>query len=366
MRKSIFMAAVGAAALIILSTPSKAHDSMGAAVSKSTADDHAPIGVMGDHMHKAGEWMLGYRYMHMDMNDVRDGTNDLSPEEIVTSVANRFAGMAGQPATLRVVPLEMQMDMHMFGVMYAPTDWVTLVAMGNYIKKEMTAVTFAGMAGTTRLGENTMSSEGWGDVKVNSLWRLYDDGQHHVHLNMGLSLPTGSIEETGTMLMPNGMRMNRRLGYGMQLGTGTYDLMPGVTYTAHSGAWGWGAQAKGKIALEDENDEGYSWGDAYMATAWGSYEWAPWISTSLRVSGVTQDSIDGIDANIVGPNQAADPDNFGGERLEWGAGVNLMAQSGPLKDHRLAFELSAPFYQDLNGPQMKRDYSFVVGWQYAF
>ena len=28
----------------------------------SLADTHAPAGVMFDHMHKAGEWMVGFRY----------------------------------------------------------------------------------------------------------------------------------------------------------------------------------------------------------------------------------------------------------------------------------------------------------------
>ena len=28
----------------------------------SLPDDHAPIGVMGDHTHKAGKWMVPYHY----------------------------------------------------------------------------------------------------------------------------------------------------------------------------------------------------------------------------------------------------------------------------------------------------------------
>jgi len=31
------------------------------------ADGHAPIGVMGDHQHEAGEWMVSFRYMRMAM-----------------------------------------------------------------------------------------------------------------------------------------------------------------------------------------------------------------------------------------------------------------------------------------------------------
>lgn len=185
MNKAILMAAVSAATLLSLSNAVIAHDGLqlGNAQATSTADDHAPIGVMGDHMHKKGEWMLGYRYMHMEMDGLRDGTSNVSTTE-ATSYANAFAGLAGQPATLRVIPTKMEMDMHVLGAMYAPTDWVTLVVMGSYLEKEMTAITFAGMMGTTVLDENTMKSSGWGDMKVSSLWRLYDDGIHHAHLNM--------------------------------------------------------------------------------------------------------------------------------------------------------------------------------------
>lgn len=37
------------------------------------ADGHAPIGVMGDHLHKKGSYMLSYRFMRMSMAGNRDG-----------------------------------------------------------------------------------------------------------------------------------------------------------------------------------------------------------------------------------------------------------------------------------------------------
>jgi len=38
-------------------------------VSSARPDGHAPIGVMGEHTHKAGEWMLSYRYRNMFMSE---------------------------------------------------------------------------------------------------------------------------------------------------------------------------------------------------------------------------------------------------------------------------------------------------------
>ena len=62
-------------------------------------DTHAPISVMGDHIHKQGDFMFSYRYMHMSMKDNRDGTSRMSPEEIVTTVPNRFANPPMMPPT---------------------------------------------------------------------------------------------------------------------------------------------------------------------------------------------------------------------------------------------------------------------------
>ena len=78
-------------------------------------DSHAPIGVMGDHVHKRGEWMLSFRTMTMTMQGNLQGTNSLSPEAIVQTQANAFAGMPMQPANLRVVPTKMTMAMQMLG-----------------------------------------------------------------------------------------------------------------------------------------------------------------------------------------------------------------------------------------------------------
>lgn len=325
-----------------------------------------PISLMGTHMHKKGEWMLSYRYMHMDMEGNRDGTDDLDAATIATTVRNRFFGIPGQPRTLRVVPTDMTMDMHMLGAMYAPTDWLTLMAMGNYVKKDMDHITFAGGAGTNILGTFKVNTSGIGDTKVGGLIRLHDDHMHHVHLNAGLSLPTGSIDEEARILAPTGATPTLRTPYAMQLGTGTYDLLPGVTYTGHKDQLGWGAQYMAEIRLEDENDEGYAHGDKHSVNLWGAYQWTPWMSTSARLSGTTQSKIDGIDPEIVVPNQTADPDNYGGQVVEAGLGVNFTGVSGALAGKSFAIEGTAPLYRNLNGPQLETDWTVTAGFRMTF
>ncbi len=342
-----------------------AHEGEDHGPTAARADAHAPIAVMGDHMHSAGEWMISYRFAAMSMSGNLYRGNSASSDWIAENVPNTFFGMPGQPPTLRIVPQEMDMTMHMAGAMYAPTDWLTLMAMAMYMEKEMDLVTYQGMMGTARLGRFTTRSSGWGDASVTALIRLYREGTTQVHLNAGLSLPTGSITETDQVLTPMGMVMEMRLPYGMQLGAGTYDAMPGITYLDRRGDVSWGAQYRGTIRL-GENDEGYALGDAHQLTAWAAYQAAPWISMSARLAARTQGAIDGRDARIMGPVQTADPENYGGEFVDLSFGVNLIGQSGILFDHRLAAEFILPLHQDPNGLQMERDWQFMIGYQKAF
>lgn len=356
---------LASAALLCAAMPASAHESDGGNV--TYASDHAPIGVMADHRHKKGEWMTSYRFMHMDMSGNRNGTDGISPEEIVTTVSNPFANPPMMPPTLRVVPTDMPMQMHMVGGMYGLSDRVTLMAMGMYLSSEMDHITFQGPMGATRLGEFTTETEGFGDTTIGAIVCLDDGSYEHRQINLGLalSLPTGSIEETDQILTPMGTTPSPRLPYPMQLGSGSFDLKPSLTAFSRTGNWNYGGQASAVIRL-DENDEGYTLGDRFEATGWLAYEPAPWISFSGRLKAASIGRIDGTDPAIRAPVQTADPDNHGGETLDALVGVNLAGQTGWQKGHRLAAEIGLPVYRDLNGPQIETDMTFTLGWQKAF
>ena len=84
---------------------------------------HAPIGVMADHAHRKGEWMLSARYMNMQMHRLADGTSRLSSQE-VTSPTGAYDYL--------VAPTRMTTQMLMVGAMYAPIDQLTLMVMLPY------------------------------------------------------------------------------------------------------------------------------------------------------------------------------------------------------------------------------------------
>ncbi|MCB1651313.1 MAG: transporter [Alphaproteobacteria bacterium] len=355
------------ACILIASTPALAQESCHEMTDQTTHHNHsamhsAPIGVMREHMHGAGKWMASYRFKHMAMDGLRDGTRDISAESAVTNYANPNA----PPSTFRVAPTEMSMDMHMLGVMYGVTDWLTVMGMGTYLKKEMKSITFSGMSGTTPLGTNTVKTSGFGDSNIVGLVRLYNSEMHHLHAQAGMSAPTGSITKRGEMLTPMNTRMNMRLAYGMQLGSGTWDFLPGLTYTGQNGPWGWGTQYQGFVRLESENDEGYRQGNKHMLTGWATYAFKPYLEGHARLQGEYMGKIHGRDAQIVSPMTGSDPDNYGGRLIDAGLGLTFKPKIGQRRNNRLGLEVTAPIYQNLNGPQLKRDWSITVGWGQRF
>jgi len=328
------------------------------------ADSHAPIGVMGDHFHKRGEWMLSYRYMSMRMAGNLDGSDAIDPDTIATTVPNRFFGMPMQPPTLRIVPVDMDMEMHMLGLMYAPSDRVTLMLMSNYITKEMNHITYAGPAGTDVGGEFRTRTSGLGDTSLTALVSFHDDDMHRVHAIAGLSLPTGSTDEVDGILAPTGMRPTVRVPYPMQLGSGSVDPIVGLSYSGTGARLGWGAQWRSTFRVSD-NDDDYRLGDEHRLTAWTSYLFSDPLSASLRLECYSRGNIDGQDPSIMGPVQTADPDRQGIDRLDLGVGLNWAGQ-GDLRGWRLGLEFVVPLQQDLDGPQLETDEQLTLGLQRSF
>ena len=302
-------------------------------------DAHAPIGVMADHTHNAGEWMLSYRFMRMRMDGMRDGTSNLSSSDI-------FA--LGYP----VAPTSMEMDMHMFGLMYAPTDALTLAAMGNYQELWMDHDAMPGSMPAMMMGEQfRRTANGWGDLTLKGLYKFHETDGQRAHMELGVSAPTGEFNEKA---------------YPMQPTTGTWDLIAGLTWLWQGSQFSGGAQARVRVPFDD-NKYGYKLGEQVTGTTWAAWKLSDWASVSGRLTVEWRDRISGVDERIgmiMAPPMEAS--NHGGTWVEGGLGLNLQAPGGPLAGNRIAIEALLPIYQDLNGPQMKRDWTIIAGVQVAF
>ena len=326
-------------------------------------DEHAPISVMGDHTHAKGGWMVSYRYMHMDMDGMRNGTDRISSNDVFAE-------------GYTVTPQSMSMDMHMLGLMYAPTDKLTLMLMSNYTETEMDHKIFSqGAADMMNNGNRKFTTEtsGIGDVKVGGLYRFYLKENRKAHFGLSLSLPTGSIDEKDKTPAPGG-GANQQLPAPMQLGSGTYDLLPSLTYVQQFERWSYGAQANAVIRLESENDNGYRLGDVFGATTWAGTNLNEWVGLNTGLNYTYTSKLKGTQDDVnQGPIMmgrdtvtTAYKRNYGGERLDAIFGINLYVPSGTLKGQRIAVDIRLPLWQDLNGYQLETDAVLTLGWQMAF
>jgi hypothetical protein len=308
---------------------------------------------MADHMHGAGEFMVGYRYMYSHA-----GSTILNGDSEVSDVQLAAAGFSA-------VPTEMTMHMHMLDLMYAPRDWLTFMVMPQWVSMDMSMREVEGAPEDDghgghggHAGAHAHATDGLGDTGIYALVRLLEDGGHHVHVGLGLSAPTGSVSEKADGVFTH---------YMMQLGSGTWDFLPSLTYTGRMDAWAWGVQASGVVRLEKKNESGFRFNDQFQLTAWGSRSLADWLSASLRLAYFTQGKIKG---HYNGPhNHTSPPDiqpNYGGRFLDIGIGLNAAVQRGVLQGHRFGLEWLQPVFQDVNGYQQKRDGTLYATWARAF
>jgi len=226
-------------------------------------DGHAPIGVMGEHGHKAGEMMLAYRFMAMDMRDLQSGMDAVDTVDVLKD--------------FMMAPIAMDMRMHMFSVMFAPPDKITLMAMTSYQQRHM-EMEAAHLHATGQhdhpVGTHEMSSAGLGDVKLESLFTVWKRHSFTFLGNVGVSFPTGSItqEADDGSILP----------YPMQLGSGSFEVRPGVTFFGTHGNWSYGGQLRGTFPLNTNPSE-YRHGNTLTATTWGARRVNNWISLSARL-----------------------------------------------------------------------------------
>jgi len=342
---------------------------------------HAPAGVMYDHMlPKAGDMMVGYRFMYGSQGgDMLHGTSSVSNQTIVD------AGCGPNPCFL--APANMSMDMHMLDLMYAPTDWLTLMLMPQFVDMSMDMDRLRGTEfdqdADNNAGnpvdangvpipisqhiyhhlQNGHQTGGIGDLGMYALFKLFDNGAHHIHVTAGLSAPTGDVN----------IQLRRNHGvdggftdYSMQLGSGTWDFKPSMTYTGHIDQWSWGVQANGTVRMEDRNESGYALGDIFQATAWGNYNLTNWLTASVRGVYTLQGSVKGQFNGLI--NQFGPMDystNYGGKYWDVGFGLSAMVPSGDLAGNRISVEWLQPVEDNVNGYQLERNGALSATWSLA-
>ena len=332
----------------------------------------SPAGVMFDHvLPQSGDMMIGYRYMRSE----QAGSMLLGSQNVDTDSV-RLKGCDAQECM--VLPNYMAMNMHMLDLMYAPTDQLTLMLMPQFMDMEMGLTHLVETSSAHNHGGSAHGHQtgGVGDTGIYALFKLFDNNTHHINLSVGGTAPTGDVTIKLRKTNTN-QSYNTFIHYGMQLGSGTWDFKPSLTYTGKLNAFTWGAQVTGTKRLENHNESGFAFGDLFQTSVWGGYRWTNWLATTMRGVYTWQDAVQGhypiINTSFrgfpykpthVGPFDS--PTNYGGRFFDLGLGINVSIPNGAFAGHTLKFEWLQPLHTDYNGYQLDRDGALSFSWNYGF
>lgn len=330
-------------ALLTLAAPAAAQEEM--VWTPKRPDAQAPFGVFGGRTLELGEIEFTYRYNRLNMAGVWFDGAQLAPD---------FTAEFYQ-----VVPLALVTQTHSVGVAFAASPELTFSANLGYALRHREQITGDGQFYYVTEGERL------GDLALEGLYQVFDQGLYRAHLHVGALIPTGSTEaEARTPFSTPGAEA---LPYDMRAGTGVFGFMPGLTFLAQNEVGTVGFQVKG-TAFAGTNDRDFSPGDRLNFNVWASVRANSYFSVSARAAYQRWGAYEGADP-ALDPLRDPGHDGMGlsGSRLDLPLGVNLfMPEGGRFAGQRLSLEYIFPAIHSYDGPQFGADWGLVAGWQIVF
>lgn len=291
-----------------------------------------------DHAAHGGMLMAEYRLERMYMDGFLDTTTDVSPQQIIDNYGYSMA------------PTDMVMDMHMLMIMYHTRSYMIML-MGHYMSNTMGMLSSDGT-------ESTMKNSGIADTLVTlSMPWAFD-----VSYTLGISIPTGSIDVHGPMQHTASFSSDEKYPYGMQLGSGTWDLLFGLDYESDGESLVFGAGVS-YLYRNGTNANDYSLGDRIRMDAWLKHMFTDTLSLRAGLDYLEVGRIEGADADMnAAMSPTADADNYGGRRLD--LGLQLKYETAMMTS--IALDYTMPVHQNLWGPQMKTQWMAGISLGYMF
>ena len=317
--------------------------------------DNSPAGLMGVHTHEKNAWMVSYTYMRSNQLGNQWGSNLMADQNVLDKYL--------------MAPQSMNMDMHMLMLMYGITDHLSVMAMGTYAVNSMSMLMINtlpmhmyGMPDMTMTAAGMMNSKLYGinDAQLFLNYSLIKTEHHTLIISSGLNVPIANIQKKNNMSLAS----LQDYTYMMQLGSGTWDILPRVSYVFSKEKLFLGMQA-GANFHTGYNSLGYRAGDQYSLTAWTAYRVLKPVGVSLRALYVQSQSISGVDPNLnpwVEPG--ADIANYGSSTLFILPGFNIYP--GFINGATIGMEYGLPIYQYFHGIQMPYTNQWNIKAQIAF
>lgn len=284
-------------------------------------DGHAPIGIMGDHVHEQGEVMLSLQIMMMRMKyESLKIRHLLPPGEAI-------------PLPLPAVSRNVNMWMGMLGLMYGLTNRWTAMAMVPYSLYNVSG------------GE---IDHGFGDISLSVLYAPLKENSYRVVLSLEAFFPTGFDNHMSGVMKEN--RNGSAIGH-----RSAYAFLPKLSTLFYWDQLSLGFQIGFKYSFNADRLREFEHIIEPTAHIWGAYNLSENFSMSLR--GTYQGYLSLLSEEETYPGL---PDTR--HSVLSYLGLNFIGTDF-LKGHRLAFEMGLPVYRNV-----KKEVSIILalGWQRAF
>ncbi|MEK4031532.1 outer membrane beta-barrel protein [Methylocystis sp. IM3] len=312
-----------------------------------------PLSVFGDNMPEPGKATLSVIPTFANNSHSLIGTKGVSSQYIVSTTPWFWSPLA---SNVRIVPQNQFTQAQTVTLAYGIAKNLSIVLATGMVEKHSDLMTFYGESNLIPRGMSFPGTDSLQDSSAALIWRAYEDPIHRIKLNLGVSFPTGSNHNLGGALLQTGGGYTiGRAFYGMQSGTGTYDVLPGVMYAGRIAPWSWGLSYRARLPLT-YNPQGYMWGNYQEVNAWGGYTWFPGFTTTIRANFNIQSPIAGADWLMPGKLQSANPNFYGGKRIEMYAGADIDGKLFGAPGFTIGVEGGVPVYQNLNGPQLSKNW----------
>lgn len=298
--------------------------------SNDRQDARPPAGIQGGQMIQEGDLRIQYTLGRGSYGDVRFGTETVP----FLDVLDYYSG----------APLDRTEMSHRVSLEYGFLEWVTLAVSAAWLQNSRN------LANEDVLVSNDAS--GISDITAAALVKIFDEDGITAHLNGAIEIPTGSIEKVGADLGGT----TRLLPYDMQMGSGSFTLVPGLTAAIQNEHATLGGQALAKIRLFD-NGRDYRMGNEFHGNVWMGFNVGDNLSVNTGARVRTWGAISGEDSGMdpsLEPGQDALLSS--GTAVAIPAGFSLKFPGGTLAGTEVLFEFVFPAYQSYDAFRQQGDW----------
>ena len=324
------------AAVLVLAAPARAQTYVWNA---DRPDGVAPVGIAVDRPVQGRTLRASYRFSRTESRGLKT-----------------FSGPLLEAAALELgfkyVPIQTIATSHSATIGIGINDQVTLMVTGGWVSK-------AGEVANDSVFffENPT---GVLDPEADVLWQVYADGPYRGHLQIGVIAPIPpSFKKRSDF--PGAPKSY--LPYDMQIGSGSWSVVPGIGGQVMNEVGSVGAQVRGVISVKD-NSRGWRPGDRIEALIWVAHRFNDVVAASAGVRAAASNDIQGTDRELETLRLPGDLAlTYGGNRVDLPVGFNFHVMKGPLAGQRIGVEGVWTVHEKVHGPKLASDWGITIGWQ---